>query len=61
MSDYVHAETSVLEDRRWLVDKATHISAHESGERPLTIVEAKKGLGLFLGVDPANITITVEA
>jgi hypothetical protein len=33
----------------------------QTEEAPLTIAEAKRRLAIALGVDPANIKITVEA
>jgi hypothetical protein len=43
------------------VPKGPTVRAREDDEPPLTIPEAKRRLARFLGVDPSNIKITVEA
>jgi hypothetical protein len=42
-------------------DEAGANAVEESEEAPLSIAEAKRRLAKTLGVDPANIKITVEA
>ena len=44
-----------------LVEENAHRSDSPTGESPLSIAEAKRRLAATLGVDPANIKITVEA